>query len=46
MAEIERRLTEREARFALALIPEVGSATCYRLVQALGSAEAVLGATV
>ena len=46
MTGTERRLTEREARFALALIPEVGSATFYRLVQALGSAEAVLGATV
>lgn len=46
MTETERRLTEREARFALALIPEVGSATFYRLVQALGSAEAVLRTTV
>lgn len=44
MAETEQDLTEREAWLALALIPEVGSATFYRLMQALGSAEAVLRA--
>jgi DNA processing protein len=44
MAETEQRLTEREAWLALALIPEVGSATFYRLMQALSSAGAVLRA--
>jgi len=46
MISTDGRLAERDAWLALALIPEVGSATFYRLVQALGSAEAVLGATV
>jgi DNA processing protein len=46
MAGTEQRLTEREAWLALDLIPEVGSATFYRLVQELGSAEAVLEASL
>ncbi|MDD5559577.1 DNA-processing protein DprA [Candidatus Methylomirabilis sp.] len=44
MANIEGRLQERDAWLALGLIPDVGAATFHRLVQALGSAEAVLGA--
>ncbi|MDE2058453.1 MAG: DNA-processing protein DprA [candidate division NC10 bacterium] len=42
MTGTEQRLTEREAWLALGLIPEVGSATLYRLMRGLGSAEAVL----
>lgn len=44
MAGAVQRLTERDAWLALGLIPEVGSATFYRLVQELGSAQAVLSA--
>src|SRR5574337_1743721 len=44
MAETEQRFIERDAWLALGLVPEVGAATFYRLVQAFGSAEAVLGA--
>lgn len=46
MTSTGRRLAEQDAWLALALIPEVGSATFYRLVQTLGSAEAALRATV
>ncbi|MDE2483769.1 MAG: DNA-processing protein DprA [candidate division NC10 bacterium] len=46
MAGTGQRITEREAWLALGLIPEVGSATFHRLVQGLGSAEAVLRANV
>lgn len=44
MAETEQRSIERNAWLALGLIPEVGAATFHRLVQGLGSAEAVLRA--
>jgi DNA processing protein len=44
MANTEGRLIERNAWLALGLIPEVGAATFHRLVQGLGSAEAVLRA--
>jgi DNA processing protein len=44
MASTEGRLQERDAWLALGLIPEVGAATFHRLVQAFGSAEAVLRA--
>ncbi len=44
MANTEGRLIERNAWLALGLIPEVGAATFHRLVQGLGSAEAVLTA--
>lgn len=44
MASAEGCLKEREAWLALGLIPEVGAATFHRLVQGLGSAEAVLRA--
>lgn len=46
MAETEQRLTERDAWLALSLIPEVGAATFYRLVQGCGSAEAALKADI
>ncbi|MCZ7625736.1 MAG: DNA-processing protein DprA [Candidatus Methylomirabilis sp.] len=46
MGETRQRLTEREAWLALGLIPEVGSATFYRLVERFGSAEAVLEADI
>ncbi|MDE2179336.1 MAG: DNA-processing protein DprA [candidate division NC10 bacterium] len=46
MAGTGQRITEREAWLALGLIPEVGSATFHRLVQGLGSAEAVLKVSV
>lgn len=44
MAGTEQRPVERNAWLALGLIPEVGAATFHRLVQGLGSAEAVLTA--
>lgn len=44
MASTEECLKERNAWLALGLIPEVGAATFHRLVQGLGSAEAVLRA--
>lgn len=44
VANTDGRPTEREAWLALGLIPEVGAATFHRLVQGLGSAEAVLTA--
>jgi DNA processing protein len=44
MAGTEQRPIERDAWLALGLIPEVGAATFHRLVQGLGSAEAVLRA--
>lgn len=44
MAGTEQRPIERNAWLALGLIPEVGAATFHRLVQGLGSAEAVLRA--
>ncbi len=44
MAGTEQRPIERNAWLALGLIPEVGAATFHRLVQGLGSAEAVLTA--
>ena len=44
MAGTEQRLIERDAWLALCLIPEVGAATFHRLVQGLGSVEAVLRA--
>ncbi len=44
MTSTDGRLAEQDAWLALALIPEVGSATFYRLMQALGSVEAVLRA--
>lgn len=44
MAGTEQRPLERNAWLALGLIPEVGAATFHRLVQGLGSAEAVLTA--
>ncbi len=44
MAETEQRSIERNTWLALGLIPEVGAATFHRLVQGLGSAEAVLRA--
>lgn len=44
MTSTEGCLKERNAWLALGLIPEVGAATFHRLVQGLGSAEAVLRA--
>lgn len=44
VANTDGRPTERDAWLALGLIPEVGAATFHRLVQGLGSAEAVLRA--
>ncbi|CBE67180.1 MAG: DNA-protecting protein DprA [Candidatus Methylomirabilis oxygeniifera] len=44
MTSTDRCLAEQDAWLALALIPEVGSATFYRLREALGSVEAVLRA--
>ncbi|HWQ70522.1 MAG TPA: DNA-processing protein DprA [Patescibacteria group bacterium] len=44
MTSTDGRLAEQDAWLALALIPEVGSATFYRLREALGSVEAVLRA--
>lgn len=46
MCATEQRLDERDAWLALGLIPEVGAATFHRLVKGLGSAEAVLMASL
>lgn len=45
MADTEQRVRERATWLALSLIPEVGPSTFHRLVQGLGSAEAVLDAS-
>ena len=46
MGETEQRVEDRDAWLALGLIPEVGAATFHRLIKGLGSAEAVLTASV
>ncbi len=46
MCATEQRLDERNAWLALGLIPEIGAATFHRLVKGLGSAEAVLMASL
>ncbi len=46
MGRAGQQLEERDAWLALGLIPEVGAATFHRLVKGLGSAEAVLTASM
>jgi len=46
MGRGEPRIEERDAWLALSLIPEVGPATFHRLVEELGSAQAVLTASM
>lgn len=46
MGGTEQRVDERDAWLALCLVPEVGPATFHRLVNGLGSAEAVLMASM
>lgn len=46
MGKTEQGVEERDAWLALGLIPEVGAATFHRLIRGLGSAEAVLTASV